>query len=107
MTEPLAPRPRHESAPSQEAHQDPASDAFLQVNPHKARSGFSRLRHAAGYSLQGLRAGWGEKAFRMEALLALVLLPAACWLARDWREWALLIGPVFLIPSIIPICFVL
>jgi len=100
MTEPLAPRPRQESAPTQQAqqaHQDPASEAFLQINPHKARSGFNRLKHAAGYSLQGLRAGWGEKAFRMEALLALVLLPAACWLARDWREWALLILPVFLV----------
>ena len=47
--------------------------------------------------MQGLKAGWGEKAFRMEALLAMVLLPASIWLARDWREWAILIAPVFLV----------
>ena len=74
-----------------------ASDAFLQVNPQKGRTGLSRLKHAAGYSMQGLKAGWGEKAFRMEALLAMVLLPASIWLARDWREWAILIVPVFLV----------
>ena len=60
------------------------------ANPQKSRSGLTRVWHAAGYSLQGLRAGWAEKAFRLEAMLALVLLPVSVWLARDWREWALL-----------------
>ena len=53
--------------------------------------------HAAGYSMAGLRAAWGEKAFRTEAILAAALLPAAIWLARDWREWALLIAPLLLV----------
>ena len=43
------------------------------ANPQKARTGLNRIWHAAGYSVAGLRAGWGEKAFRQEALLAIVL----------------------------------
>jgi diacylglycerol kinase (ATP) len=38
------------------------------VNPQKARTGLSRVWHATGYSLEGLRAGWGETAFRQEAI---------------------------------------
>ena len=34
------------------------------VNPQKDRKGLNRVLHAAGYSLAGLRAGWGETAFR-------------------------------------------
>jgi hypothetical protein len=34
------------------------------VNPQKQRTGLSRMLHAGGYSLAGLRAGWQEKAFR-------------------------------------------
>ena len=45
------------------------------TNPHKARTGLSRLWHAGGYSLAGLRAGWHEKAFRQE-----VALLAGSWL---------------------------
>ena len=49
-------------------------------HPHKQRTGLNRLWHATGYSLAGLRAGWREKAFRQEVLLAAVLLLsiAAC-----------------------------
>lgn len=57
----------------------------------------SRLWHAAGYSLQGLRAGWAEKAFRLEACLAIALLPLAPWLGRDWVQAALLAGTVLLV----------
>jgi diacylglycerol kinase (ATP) len=63
-------------------------------NPHKQRHGLARLWHALGHSVAGLRAGWAEKAFRMEALLALVLLPLACWLGRSWLEVAVLAGSV-------------
>ena len=52
------------------------------ANPQKARRGLSRLWHATGYSLQGLRAGWGESAFRQEALAALVRDPATLEKAR-------------------------
>ena len=58
----------------------------------KHRRGLNRMRHAFGYSLDGLRAAWGETAFRQEAVAALVLVPAACWLGRSWLETLLLIG---------------
>lgn len=67
------------------------------VNPQKTRTGLSRIWHAAGYSLSGLRAGWNEKAFRQEAVAAIVLLPAALWLGRGWTETALLAGSVLLV----------
>lgn len=66
-------------------------------HPHKARRGFSRLWHATGYSLQGLQAGWQEKAFRLEAQLALVLLPAAFFLGQTWVERTVLAGSVLLV----------
>lgn len=58
----------------------------------KRRRGLQRLLHASRYSLAGLKAGWGETAFRQEVLAALVLLPAAFWLGRSWVEVALLCG---------------
>ena len=64
-------------------------------NPHKGRTGFDRIRHAALYSLDGLRAAYrGESAFRQEAWLAAVLLPAAWWLGQTWFEVAVLVGSV-------------
>jgi diacylglycerol kinase (ATP) len=53
--------------------------------------------HAAGYSLEGLRAGWGEAAFRLEACLAFVMLPLAFFVGRGWVEVALLAGSVLLV----------
>lgn len=68
-----------------------------EVNPQKARRGLNRILHAGGYSIQGLRAGWGEPAFRQEAILALALLPLAFWLGQSWGETALLAGSVVLV----------
>jgi diacylglycerol kinase (ATP) len=67
------------------------------VNPQKTRKGLSRILHAGGYSMQGLRAGWGETAFRQEAILSLVLMPLAFWLGQNWVETALLAGTVLLV----------
>lgn len=66
-------------------------------HPHKERTGLNRLWHATGYSLAGLRSGWGEKAFRQEAILAALLLPLSCWLGRGWVETALLAASVVLV----------
>ena len=77
----------HPSSPSPDA---PA-------NPQKARSGLNRIWHAAGYSMEGLRAGWNEKAFRQEAIAAMVLLPLSLWLGRSWVEVALLAGSVVIV----------
>jgi diacylglycerol kinase (ATP) len=67
------------------------------VNAQKQRSGLSRVWHALGYSLAGLRAGWLEPAFRQEALAAIVLVPLAFWLGRSWIEVAMLAGSVILV----------
>lgn len=67
------------------------------VNPQKGRIGLNRIRHALGYSIEGLRAGWHETAFRQEALAALAMLPLSFWLGRHWTEIALLAGSVLLV----------
>jgi diacylglycerol kinase (ATP) len=67
------------------------------VNPQKARRGLSRILHAGAYSIQGLVAGWGETAFRQEVLLAIVMLPLAFVLGRNWVEVVLLAGTVLLV----------
>ena len=67
------------------------------VNPQKGRKGLSRVLHAALISLNGLRAGWGEPAFRQEAIASIVMIPAAFWLGRGWVEVALLAGSVLLV----------
>jgi diacylglycerol kinase (ATP) len=67
------------------------------VNPQKSRKGFSRIFHAGGYSLAGLKAGWGETAFRQEVILSAILLPIAFWLGQTWVEVALLCGSVILV----------
>lgn len=67
------------------------------VNKQKQRKGWSRLWYAAGYSLQGLRAGWSEAAFRLEAAAAAVLAPFAFWIGRSWAEVALLLGSLVLV----------
>ena len=67
------------------------------ANLQKSRTGLNRVWHAAGYSIEGLKAGWQETAFRQEALAAIVLLPAACWLGKSWVEVALLAGSVIIV----------
>jgi diacylglycerol kinase (ATP) len=47
--------------------------------------------------MQGLRPGWGETAFRQEAILAMGLVPLAFWLGQNWVETALLAGTILLV----------
>jgi len=75
----------------------PSSHFPSPSNPQKARKGLSRILHAGGYSWQGLVAGWGETAFRQEALAGIVMLPLAFWLGQNWVEVALLAGSVLLV----------
>lgn len=63
----------------------------------KQRRGLSRVWHAFGYSMAGLRAGLSETAFRQEAILALLMLPLAFWLGKTWIEVAALAGSVVLV----------
>ena len=74
-----------------------ASEPRESPQAQKQRHGLARLRHALGYSLAGLRAGWREPAFRQEAIAAIILLPAALWLGRNWVETSLLIGGLVLV----------
>ncbi|MBK6592813.1 MAG: diacylglycerol kinase [Burkholderiales bacterium] len=73
------------------------TDSTTPVNPQKDRKGLSRVWHATGYSLAGLRAGWSETAFRQEAIAAFVLIPAAFWLGQTWMETALLAVSVVMV----------
>ena len=58
------------------------------------RQGISRIWHAFFHSVEGLRSGWHEPAFRQEAIVATLVLPAAWWLGQSWAETVLLIGVV-------------
>lgn len=50
---------------------------------------------ALRFSLAGLRGAWrSEAAFRQEAWLAFVMVPASFWLGSDWTRVALLAGSV-------------
>jgi diacylglycerol kinase (ATP) len=72
-------------------------EALGSANAQKFRTGLSRIWHAAGFSLAGLRAGWGETAFRQEVIASMVLIPSAFWLGRGWVEVALLAGSVLIV----------
>ncbi|CAN5502072.1 hypothetical protein BH11PSE7_BH11PSE7_05460 [soil metagenome] len=75
----------------------PQTKILPDANPQKSRTGLNRVLHAAGYSAAGLRAGWGETAFRQEAILAMALVPMSFWLGRTWVETALLAGSVLIV----------
>lgn len=68
------------------------------TNPFKNRTGVDRVLRAAGYSVAGLQAAYrGESAFRQECWSAVVMLPMAFWLGRNWIEIVLLVGSVSLV----------
>lgn len=68
------------------------------MNPHKGRTGLSRVLHATRYSWHGLSAAYREEAaFRQEAWLAVAALPCALWLARSPLEAVLLMAAVLLV----------
>jgi len=67
-------------------------------NAFKGRTGIDRILHAAVNSWSGLRLAYtGESAFRQEIWLAVLLLPAAFWLGRDWIQVSMLAGSVLLV----------
>ncbi len=66
--------------------------------PSKPPGGFGRLVNAWINSMRGLRMAYqGERAFRQETALAVVLVPLAFWVGRSWVEVALLAGCVWLL----------
>ena len=66
-------------------------------NKQKSRRGILRIWHASHYSIQGLRAGWNEPAFRLESVFSFVLVPLAFWLGQGWVEVALLSGSILIL----------
>ena len=66
----------------------------IHENLQKQRRGLSRVVHAFGYSVQGLKAAMHEPAFKQEAYLAVVFIPLAFHLGNTWIEIALLAGSV-------------
>lgn len=68
------------------------------TNPHKGRTGVSRVLRATGHSLAGMRAAYRhERAFRQEVWLAVLMVPASFLLGRNWIEIALLAGTVVIV----------
>jgi diacylglycerol kinase (ATP) len=60
--------------------------------------GLRRIWNALFYSLAGLRASWNhEAAFRQEAMLCLILVPAAFWYGSTAVERILLIGSCLIV----------
>ena len=68
------------------------------MNDRHKPTGITRLLRAFGYSFQGFVHTWREEsAFRQEALLAVVVIPAGLYLGRSGVERALLVSPMLLI----------
>jgi diacylglycerol kinase (ATP) len=66
-------------------------------SPYKGRPGLVRVRNALFYSLAGLAAAFRhEAAFRLEVLLAAILIPLALFLPVSGLGKALLIASVLL-----------
>lgn len=66
-------------------------------SPHKGKPGLVRIRNALFYSLAGLAAAFRhEAAFRLEVLLAAILIPLALLLPVSGLGKALLIAAVLL-----------
>ena len=60
--------------------------------------GLLHVVHALGYSLRGLRAALRyEEAFRIELLVAALMLPLAFWIGQSPLDYALLIGSLLLV----------
>jgi diacylglycerol kinase (ATP) len=68
------------------------------THPDQGRTGVKRVVYAALHSMHGLAAAWrNEAAFRQEAVLAVLLIPASAWIGRSWIEITLLAGSVMLV----------
>jgi diacylglycerol kinase (ATP) len=66
--------------------------------PKPGARGLKRVLDAFGYSMAGLGSAWkSEEAFRQEALLGALLVPAAMWLGQSLLERVLLVGTWLLV----------
>jgi diacylglycerol kinase (ATP) len=68
------------------------------MNDRHKPTGITRLVRAFGYSFQGFLHTWREEAaFRQEALLSLLVIPAGLRFGNSGVERALLVSPMLLI----------
>ncbi len=73
-------------------------DALRRARPSKSRSPFTRLWNALFYSLNGISAALRhEDAFRLETLLALVLVPIALSMPTSGIGKAAMIASILLV----------
>ncbi len=85
---------------NRETTRTPADDRAAHAHEglaHKQRQGLSRLIHAAGFSLAGLREGLKEPAFRLEVIVGIPMIAVSFWLGQHWVEVLLLAGSVVLV----------
>jgi diacylglycerol kinase (ATP) len=67
-------------------------------NPHKGKTGLTRIRNAFNYSMDGLRSAIQyEEAFRQELILAIILIPAALFIDVSAISKALMVASVLLV----------
>ncbi len=80
---------------------DLAHNSEITMMNKPGRSGLWRLVDATNYSVKGLAAAWRhEEGFRMECVLATIMLPSAIWLGSNAVERCLLIIPVLLVITV-------
>jgi diacylglycerol kinase (ATP) len=77
------------------------SPPAIMRSPYKSKTGLKRIWNALFYSLDGFAAAFRhEDAFRVEVLLALVLIPIALHMHVDGGGKALMVASVLLVPVI-------
>jgi diacylglycerol kinase (ATP) len=70
-------------------------------SPYKGKTGLRRIWNALFYSLDGFAAAFRhEDAFRLEVLLALILIPLAFSMHVSGVGKALMVGSVLLVPIV-------
>jgi diacylglycerol kinase (ATP) len=72
----------------------------IHENLQKQRRGLNRIVHAFGYSMQGLKAGMHEPAFKQEAYLAFILIPLSFFVGSNWVEISILSGSVVFVMTV-------
>jgi diacylglycerol kinase (ATP) len=81
-----------------EPPETPFDELPVEESPFKGKRGLARLVQALFNSLEGLRDAWRhESAFRQEVLLALLLIPVACYVPMSGIEHAALVAAPLLV----------
>lgn len=63
------------------------------MKPNTPKNEFQRLAYATRNSLKGYRRVWrDEAAFRFQAVVLIVAIPVALWLAESWLQFGLLLA---------------